>query len=204
MFLLQKFIIEQTLNYLPSSQHTFFHHSGRGSSQIDYILSTDISILQSLVIGNRNSVNTSSHVKVAVLISNKTLINRNSTSKTITGKKLNWEKANKSRFEEKMKTALEKMDPSNKDVDQRLEILTKAIHSATKSSVPQRVVKLKGPKWKASPSVKNQLKICKAKYEQWINSGKCNPGLKKRKYTSQASSSTVTKTGKVLRQKVVL
>ena len=43
--LIQNFVKEQGLETQKSTQHTFFPHSGNSSSQIDYILSTDIKLL---------------------------------------------------------------------------------------------------------------------------------------------------------------
>ena len=40
-----------------------FHHAGTSCSQIDYILSSDLDLLQNYQIGGRDSENSSSHVK---------------------------------------------------------------------------------------------------------------------------------------------
>ena len=66
--LLQDFVKEQELKNLESLQHTFFHHSGKSSSQIDYFLSTEIDVLSDLEISGNDAKNTSSHVKVSALL----------------------------------------------------------------------------------------------------------------------------------------
>ena len=60
---------EQYLSSVNKSDHTFFHHAGTSSSQIDYILSSKINILQNYQIGGRESENSSSHVKVTCELS---------------------------------------------------------------------------------------------------------------------------------------
>ena len=67
--LIQNCIKEQSLNTLDSTQHTLFHHSGNSSSQIDYILPTDINLLRNLEISRKDAENTSSHVKVSIMLS---------------------------------------------------------------------------------------------------------------------------------------
>ena len=44
---------------------------------------------------------------------------------------------------------------------QRLDELTKMLHKATENAVPYKLIKLKGPTWRASPTVKNLLIVCK-------------------------------------------
>ena len=57
-------------------------------------------------------------------------------------------------------------------MEQRLNRLTTVIHKATDTAVPSAIIKLKGPKWTASPKVRKQLKICKQKYKLPLASGK--------------------------------
>ena len=42
---------------------------------------------------------------------------------------------------------------------------------ASSKSVPSKIVQLCGPKWKASPSVRKQLKTSKTLYSKWKSSG---------------------------------
>ena len=61
--------------------------------------------------------------------------------------------------------------PINGDAKDQLESLTKVLLGASSKSVPKRVMKLRGPKWKASPTVRKQLKTCKTLYSKWKSSG---------------------------------
>ena len=62
--LLQGFVEEHVLLWGKSDGHTFFHHAGASSSQIDYILTTDIGLLKHFQVGDKDSVNSSSHVHI--------------------------------------------------------------------------------------------------------------------------------------------
>jgi hypothetical protein len=42
---------------------------------------------------------------------------------------------------------------------------------ATTAAVPSKVIKLKGHKFKASPTVLHLLKICKEKYQIFVDTG---------------------------------
>lgn len=60
----------------------------------------------------------------------------------------------------------------NTSIDLRLQEITNVIYCATTAAVPQTVRKLKGPSWKASPTVLKLLNECKTKYRLWVASGK--------------------------------
>ena len=159
--LLQDFVKEQELKNLESLQHTFFHHSGKSSSQIDYILSTEIDVLSNLEISGKDAENTSSHVKVSALlldqISEGTVKTKINSARLI--KKLKWEKADRKTYVQTLESELVKYKHTDtKSTEQRLTDLTTVIHTATDSAVPSAVIKLKGPKRKASPRVRKQLK----------------------------------------------
>ena len=180
--LIQNFVKEQGLETQKSTQHTFFHHSGNSSSQIDYILATDIKLLYNLEISGKDSENTSSHVKVSAMLRVKCGIGTIKPSKNLTKtvKKLKWEKIDQQAYIQSLEMELTKSKQQGPvSVDQRLSELNTVIHKATERAVPTAVIKLKGPKWKASPKVKKQLEICKQKYKLWVASGKCDNILRK-------------------------
>ena len=94
-YLLQTFVKEQYLNCIPKPEHTFYHHAGTSSSQIDYILSSEPSLLQNYQFGGRDSENSFSHVKVAcdLSVTPSTLSNNSQSKTTQTVRKLQWEKS---------------------------------------------------------------------------------------------------------------
>jgi hypothetical protein len=50
--------------------------------------------------------------------------------------------------------------------------LNKILSAAENISVPRKLLRMKGPKWKASPEVLVLLKNCKDTYKEWQNIGK--------------------------------
>ena len=67
--LLKKFVSEMKLTTgkeMPE-EHTFFHHAGNSSSQIDYILVQDLDIMADYVIEEKSYANTSAHTAVKVV-----------------------------------------------------------------------------------------------------------------------------------------
>ena len=64
-------------------------------------------------------------------------------------------------------------------VSLKLEELAKTFHKATEAVVPHKLKKLKDPSWRASPTVKNLLGICKQKYKHWTESNKSDRNLRK-------------------------
>ena len=93
------------------------------------------------------------------------------TSKPI--KKLKWDKLDKSAYIRSLERELAKAEHTEPaSVERRLNRLTTVKHKATDTAVPPAIIKLKGQKWKASPKVRKQLKICKQMYKLWLASGK--------------------------------
>lgn len=56
---------------------------------------------------------------------------------------------------------------------------------STKQNVPNRIVKLRGPRWKASPTVRDLLENTKVTYRTWKQLGRQNDQLKKEKNYAQ-------------------
>ena len=61
---------------------------------------------------------------------------------------------------------------NGRNAAQQLDDLTKMLHKATELVVPYKLIKLKGPTWRASPTVKKLLVVCKQKHKLWINGRK--------------------------------
>ena len=113
--------------------------------------------MYNLEISGKDAENTSSHVKVSAMLrincAEGTVKTKLNLTKSI--KKLKWEKMDKCTYIQSLENVLVKTkhnEPAS--VDQRLTKLTTVIHKATERAVPTAVIKLKGPKWKASNSLK--------------------------------------------------
>ena len=135
---------------------TFYHHAGTSKSQIDYILVQDKSLISSYTILDKSPICSSEHAPVKATLT--TAIHNvcqsvNQRQKKIV--KLNWDRADRQSYRQSLVA------------DHQVSNITESLIRASNSSVPKRTVNLKGPRWKASPKVKQSLKICKQLYSQW-------------------------------------
>ena len=121
-YLLQAFVNGQGLKWIAKSEYTLFHHAGTSSSQIDYILSSDLDLLQNYQIGGRDSENSSSHVKVACdLLVPPLDFSKIPQSKTVQSiRELQWEKTDHSEYELLVDMELEKHKCIDHSVDSKL------------------------------------------------------------------------------------
>ena len=179
--LLQTFMKDHNISHSTSDMNTFFHHSGAGSSQIDYITSSEKNLIHSYRIGSKEPENTSSHVIVHGYLSISQPeggpVKIKKSSKSV--KKLHWAQADVDRYRKILEEECEKNRALNgRNAAQQLDDLTKMLHKATERAVPCKLIKLKGPTWRASPTVKKLLVVCKQKHKLWIN-GRKSDNLRK-------------------------
>ncbi|MEW8545343.1 MAG: reverse transcriptase family protein, partial [Candidatus Thiodiazotropha sp.] len=153
------------------SRSTFYGHSG-STSQIDYILLTDLSLLCSVDVDEPSPMNMSSHVSVKASLNIDTdtfpTSRREVKSKAI--RKPKWDKVDESTYQCQLEETLQKSDMSQNPVNVLVEVLT----AVSKKVVPHRLVKVKGPKFRLSPSVKRLESECKQVHYLWKTAG--NPG----------------------------
>ena len=139
---------------------TFYHHACTSKSQIDYILVQDKSLVSSYTILDKSPICSSAHAPVKATLT--TAIHNvcqsvNQRQKKII--KLNWDRADRQLYRQSLVAELSSLN--NKDsLDHQVSNITESLIRASNSSVPKRTVNLKGPRWKASPKVKQSLKIC--------------------------------------------
>lgn len=188
--ILAQFIAEHSLYVTEKSDKpTFIHHSGASSSQIDYIVSSDSRLVSESIIVEGAGLNLSSHCAVASSISThidttRKRINSNKPRKSV--RKYQWNRMNQPKFENELSKELESISRSSlQSVEAKIDFLNDALTKATKVSVPAKLIKLKGPSWKASPKVLQLLKQSKAKYGLWVDSGKPNNNLRTEKIQAQ-------------------
>ena len=165
---------EHSLSLVHTESHTFFHHSGNSSSQIDYVMTTDKHFLRNYCVSGKDYENTSSHVSVSASLSmsvGTSVSMNNKPNKPV--KKLLWHKTDTQSYISVLNRELKKNGQKEKgSVDQKLQTLTEALHAAAVAAVPSRISKLEGPNWRASPKVKELLSNCRHKYRLWIARGK--------------------------------
>ncbi|CAC5397677.1 unnamed protein product [Mytilus coruscus] len=172
--LLKEFI--QELNFTAdkdkSDRQTFFHHSGQSSSQIDYIFSTKENLIKKYTIWNNSSSNVSAHVPVSVTTNIIIPTGVNKANKEIhTVHKLQWDQTDLPLYIESVQNEISKLQLTQKPANS-IQNITKALLTVSNKTVPTKPIKLKGPKWKASPRVKKHLKNCKQLYSKWKFEGK--------------------------------
>ena len=153
-----------------STKCTFFHLSGKSSSQIDYFLTkTDCAIGSSVVICDMQDINTLSHVSVTVCTNQyvyETVLNKHvKTNKCV--KKLQWDKINKDTFQKTWINSLNSEQFESVTVEEKVELFSEMMRRAAAKSVPFITCKLKGPKRRVSPKVRELLKLCKNAHKNW-------------------------------------
>ena len=180
--LLNSFVREHELNFINSEKQAFFHHSGASSSQIDYILTTDRTILSDYKIAEKCSTNSSSHTPVSACIQVNIpgLEIQKESSQTQTVKRLHWNKIGIEEYQNGLSNVVSNSRLNERStVNERLDFINATLHKAARKSEPEKVIKLKGPSWKASPVVRNLLKSCKTAHKSWLKSGENDNNLKK-------------------------
>ena len=137
--LLQNFIKEHELIFEHITNHTFFHHSGSSSSQIDYAMSSIRHSIKKYTVSGKCCENTSSHVKNMAQIpfqtGNTTLTNETKSNKL----KVCRNCSGKNVLERELKKT------ENKDILSVHQRIHELAHTATAKAVPSKITKLKGP-----------------------------------------------------------
>ena len=152
-YLLQAFVNGQGLKRIAKLEHTFFHHAGTSSSQIDYILSSDLELLQNYQIGGRDSENSSSHLNLVCDLLVPPLdfskIPQPKTVKSI--RKLQWEQIDHSEYELLVDIELEKHKCMDHSVDLKLTLITNICHKAAKKLFPVKSLGLRAQSGRLHP-----------------------------------------------------
>ena len=93
-----------------------------------------------------------------------------------TYKKL-WSKCDTECYQYELRKLKSVMKP-NISSEAKLDILMEQLKKADGIAVPNKIIKLQGPKWKASPEVRPLLQDAKYKHKIWVDHGKPNDKLK--------------------------
>ncbi|CAC5381557.1 unnamed protein product [Mytilus coruscus] len=172
--ILRKFIgdVNLTTGDEIENTHTFFHHAGNSSSQIDYIFVQDKKLFAEYKIEEKSSANTSAHSIVKMEIACQMTNIRNSSNINNKAKfKMVWEQINIESYNNTIQQDINSIE-EEKDVNIQLKVLMETLTKAGKRTVPTKLLKTKGPKWKASPEVLTILKSCREIYKKWQDIGK--------------------------------
>ena len=172
------------LHVINSNKSTFYHHAGGSQSQIDYILSSDHELLYNYEIHEKNAINTSSHTSVSATINiQMSRKPKNDTKNEKIYKKL-WSKCDTECYRQEL-TNLKSIIKPNTSSEVKLDILMKQLKKADEIAVPNKIIKLQGLKWKASPEVRPLIQDAKYKHKIWVDHGKPNDNLRNDKMQAQ-------------------
>lgn len=151
---------------------TFIGHTG-ATSQIDYVLSKCQVVVSRVTIEDKSPLNMSSHVLVCaqlnILKTELNVCKKQDTTKTV--RKRYWEKLNKELYQSEIVRLLSESH-SSQDMLSRL---THVLKAASKKTVPSRLLKVKGPKFKLSPAVRRVESDCKRAFFMWKQAGSPGP-----------------------------
>ncbi|CAC5405618.1 unnamed protein product [Mytilus coruscus] len=188
-FLLQAFAHEMNLQSHRSEESTFFHHSGLSTSQIDYILhNATIAFLSEYKIHDQCHSNTSSHVPVSAKMNVKSKpTNKAIKSGYISKFKIQWKDIDSELYHNHISNELSQHNIESHSIEESINFLCNCLKKAATVAVPSKIIKLKGPQFKASPTTLMLLKISKEKYQLWKSHGKKNDHLKTDKILAQRS-----------------
>lgn len=188
--LLTNFVSEHGLHhYMNTDEPTFVQHSGASTSQIDYVISQDADLISECNIIEKTGENLSSHLAVSASITASVdVISSNTnyhTSKKAV-KKYQWQNINSDKFESVLTTEVDSISASAlQSAEDKIEFVNNTLNKATKAAVPAKLIKMKGPMWKASPMVLKLLSQSQLKHKQWLGSGKQDNTLKQEKILAQ-------------------
>ena len=164
--------LDLTTNIGIGSQLTFFHHGHNSESQIDYILTTNKDMIKDYTISEKGAINISAHVPVTVTTAIQLpTIPKNIRQHKLVKQKIVWDQIDNEKYNENITANLKDIDDFQ-NFELKIQKITEAILLAQKEAIPTKSINMKGPRWKASPQVLEQLRKCKSIYAQWVNIGK--------------------------------
>jgi hypothetical protein len=140
---LREFVSEHGLSTSPgiADMPTFYNYNG-STSQIDYILTTDMSRLQKVCIHERSPVNTSTHTLVSASIQGLLFSGNIETTHTKKSKRNRpmWSKCNSDEFENYVSAHLDIPEPpkSPEELESAITHITSVLQEATLATVPHK------------------------------------------------------------------
>ncbi|MES9881858.1 MAG: reverse transcriptase family protein [Sedimenticola sp.] len=160
------------------TKQTYYGHGG-GHSQIDYILTTEESVLNNTMIADQHPTHLSTHVYVS-----STLVARikdltvrpvkQTSSKPI--QRYVWDKIDINQYQDALHVAITKCAFNGKTcVNDVLQVLTEVLNKTAERTVPHRKVKLKGPKYKLSPAARALKQESKKAHFFWKQANSPRP-----------------------------
>ncbi|KAK3105653.1 hypothetical protein FSP39_002699 [Pinctada imbricata] len=172
--LLKALVKENELSVHSTGSHMTYQH-GSGKSQIDYFLCTNHALIANFMLLDDVCSNTSTHtgIKCDILLDNNLKISKEVKVKRFRSQ---WDTCDTHRYKKCISDSVETpviITPS--DIDREVKHIHDVCLAAERASVPKKLVKLHGPKWKSSPKIRQILSDRKRVYRQWITVGRPGP-----------------------------
>ncbi|CAG2253849.1 unnamed protein product [Mytilus edulis] len=99
--------------------------------------------------------------------------------------KLQWKDIDNETYHNHISNELSQHNIENHSIEESMNFLCNCLKKAATAAVPSKIIKLKGPHFKASPTTLMLLKTSKEKYQLWKSHGKKNDHLKTDKILAQ-------------------
>ncbi|KAK3099305.1 hypothetical protein FSP39_002387 [Pinctada imbricata] len=171
--LLKMFVRDEMLHNLSKGPHVTYSHATT-SSQIDYFISTFSDAGSFYPLDNLPS-NTSSHIPILLEVKVAPLRVENVEQNVKRFRKL-WEKCDVHQYRGHLRDSVTLSTISSpEDIDQALQHIQDALLKAEAKTVPKKLIRLSGPKWKASPAVRDILSQRKEARLLWHKIGRPSP-----------------------------
>ncbi|VDI19758.1 Hypothetical predicted protein [Mytilus galloprovincialis] len=168
----RSFIDKHKLGTLANMGTAPTYQHGKGSSQIDYIFSHTVDNLLELEICHQHPTNTSSHVPVVGKIKATLSLTCAKSIKPPERRRNLWKDCDIEAYQSTLSNSqipiIERPDQIKTFIDQ----LNGNILAAAKIAVPSKKIRLKGPKWKASPALRQLLVKGNLIHKNWIQYGR--------------------------------
>ena len=177
---LKSFIEETKLIPDECTDNTFIHHSNTSASKIDYFLMSNSQLLNEIEVHSQDAINMSSHVPLAATLTISTFGSTQKKSKIKPTAKIChlWNKCDQKLYRETLCSNLcewsEKFQQTENplDVEVAAVSMVSCIKHASREAVPQKKVRLKGPRFLAPPHILQLLRKSRAEFKQWDDEGK--------------------------------
>ncbi|CAC5381888.1 unnamed protein product [Mytilus coruscus] len=170
--ILKEFVKDYNLHQLDTNDHlhSFFHHNGKSTSKIDYILSSNSNLIHSIQTFSQDAINLSAHVPVKALLTfqaDKQKLKKSSNFSNEVLLKTEWEKCVPAIYIEAVKKSLDQNKNRKVTTEDQTTNLIDAIKQAARKTIPTKTLKIRGPRLKVSQHAKKLLTISKQKHRIW-------------------------------------
>ena len=170
----KEFVKNLALYHSTSSldQPTFIQHSGLGKSHIDYILANKQNFLSITITDTNAAENTSAHFAVYSQF-HVTMTSKHDNKPQISQKstKLIWRKGDIGKYNDMLVKSLKGLVETPDNLNAKFQKTAQLLQSATKASIPSKLIKFQGPRFRISQTTQSLIRKSKAAMHNWRKEG---------------------------------